>query len=152
MLAVPFGGERLQAFLGELPGRVADLLLFVIRQHGDSLIQAFDGHGRGFAAADADRRDAALQAFLAQGREQGHQDPRAGRADRVAQGAGATMDVDLVVGISSFCMVTRLTTAKASLISNSSTWSSDQPVFFSSFLIAPTGATGNSPGVSANAA
>ncbi|MNG20222.1 hypothetical protein D3C76_1840360 [compost metagenome] len=49
-------------------------------------------------------------------------------------------------------MVTRLTTAKASLTSTRSTSFSDQPVFFISFLIAPTGATGNKLGVSANAA
>ena len=49
-------------------------------------------------------------------------------------------------------MVTRLTTAKASLISNRSTSSRLQPVLLISLRIAPTGATGNSPGSSANAA
>ncbi|PBJ10340.1 hypothetical protein BSF43_27970 [Pseudomonas ogarae] len=67
VLAIPFGGERFQAFLGELPGHVADLGLFFSREHGDSLIQAFDGHGRGFAAANANGRDAALEPLLAQG-------------------------------------------------------------------------------------
>ncbi|MND80576.1 hypothetical protein D3C80_723490 [compost metagenome] len=38
-----------------------------------------------------------MQAFLAQGRQQGDEDARARRADRMAQGASATMDVDLVV-------------------------------------------------------
>jgi len=77
VLAVPLGRERFQAFLGELSGRVADLQLFVIGQHVQSLIQAFDCHGRGFTAADADGGDATLEAFLAQGRQQRHQNPRA---------------------------------------------------------------------------
>ncbi|MNF72779.1 hypothetical protein D3C84_547620 [compost metagenome] len=37
VFAIPLGGERLQPFLGKLPGRFADLQLFVIGNHGKSL-------------------------------------------------------------------------------------------------------------------
>ncbi|MNN60355.1 hypothetical protein D3C81_1755300 [compost metagenome] len=37
MLTVPLGSERFQAFLGKVPGRVANLLLFVIGNHDYSL-------------------------------------------------------------------------------------------------------------------
>ncbi|MNG03206.1 hypothetical protein D3C84_862750 [compost metagenome] len=38
VLTVPLGGERFQAFLGKVPGRVANLLLFVIGDHDKSLM------------------------------------------------------------------------------------------------------------------
>src|SRR3954470_714015 len=55
------------------------------------------GHRGGFAAADAEAGHAALQAALAQRAEQRHQDARARGADRMAQRAGAAVDVHLVV-------------------------------------------------------
>src|SRR6185369_7489741 len=56
-----------------------------------------DGHRGGFAAADAQRRDAALELTLAQRTQERDDDARAARADRVAQRAGAAVHVhDLV--------------------------------------------------------
>ncbi|EAZ58424.1 hypothetical protein PA2G_01665 [Pseudomonas aeruginosa 2192] len=60
--------------------------------------QALDGDRGRLAAADADRRHAAFQVVLLQGVEQGHDDPRAGRADRMAQRTGAAVDVEALVG------------------------------------------------------
>src|SRR3982074_2691651 len=52
----------------------------------------------GFAAADAQARDAALQTVLAQRADQRHQDPGARGADGMTERAGAAVHVDLVVG------------------------------------------------------
>src|SRR5688572_22689365 len=60
-------------------------------------LQELDGHGRGFAAADAQRRAAALQAALLQRAQQRDDDARARSADRMPQGAGTAMHVDDVV-------------------------------------------------------
>src|SRR5471032_3548208 len=57
----------------------------------------FYGHGGRFAAADAQRRHALLAAGALERADQGDDDARAGGADRVAQRAGAAVDVDLVV-------------------------------------------------------
>src|SRR5471030_829518 len=64
---------------------------------GHCVLDEFDCHGGGFAAADAQAGDAALAASFAQGADQRHQDARAGSADGMAQGAGAAVDVDLLV-------------------------------------------------------
>src|SRR5208337_4824541 len=56
-----------------------------------------DGHGGGFAAADAQRGDAALQSVFRQRRHQSDQDARARGADRMAERAGAAMDIHLVM-------------------------------------------------------
>ncbi len=61
----------------------------------NAVSEQFERHGGGFAAADAQRGDAALAAFLAQGVDQGEDDPRAGGTDRMALGAGAAIDIDL---------------------------------------------------------
>src|SRR5690606_20977221 len=60
-------------------------------------LQHFDGQGHGFAAADAQRSDAALAAGLAQGADQRGQQARSGSTDGVAQGRGAAVQVDLVI-------------------------------------------------------
>src|SRR5665213_4194417 len=59
--------------------------------------QALDRQRRRLAAADAQRRDAAPAAGLAQRAQQRDDDARAGRADRMAERACAAVDVDLVV-------------------------------------------------------
>src|SRR4029453_18949782 len=56
-----------------------------------------DRHRGGFAAADAQRSDAALLAVLAQRAQQGDNDPRAGCADRVTERACAAVDVDALM-------------------------------------------------------
>src|SRR3954452_17974991 len=57
-----------------------------------------DGDGGGFAAADAQRRDAAFQIMRFQRVQQRHDQPRAGGADRMAERAGAAIDVQSVTG------------------------------------------------------
>ncbi len=47
----------------------------------------FDGQRRGFAAADAQRRDAALQVAITQRVDQRGEDASAGGADRMAERA-----------------------------------------------------------------
>ena len=54
-----------------------------------------DAHGHAHAAADAERGEALLGAGTLHLVQQGGEDPRAGRADRVADGDGAAVDVDL---------------------------------------------------------
>src|SRR5450830_950725 len=56
-----------------------------------------DADGRRFAAADAQRRHAALAAAVLQRAQQRDDDARAGGADRVAQRAGAAVHIDLAV-------------------------------------------------------
>ena len=56
-----------------------------------------DRHRGRLAAPDAQRGDAALKAPRPERAEQGHEDPRPGSADRVAEGAGAAVDVDFFV-------------------------------------------------------
>src|SRR5262249_7421921 len=55
-----------------------------------------DGDGDPLAAADAECGDAPMAAGPLQPIEQGHQDPRPAATDRVAQGHGAAIDVDLL--------------------------------------------------------
>src|SRR3546814_3895416 len=62
-----------------------------------AVLQHFDRERRGFAAADAQRRDAALEAALLQRADQRGDDMRVGRADRVAERTGTAVHVDLVV-------------------------------------------------------
>src|SRR4029079_4968346 len=57
----------------------------------------FHSYGRRFAAADAQRGDAALPPALPEGVEQGDDDARAAGADRMAERGRAAMDVDLLV-------------------------------------------------------
>src|SRR5690606_33994459 len=52
--------------------------------------------GGGFAAADAERRHAALAALLAQRADQRDDQPRAGGADRMPQCEGAAVEVELL--------------------------------------------------------
>ena len=111
-----------QALAREVAHGVADHLLFLRSASSCGPSDQFDRHRRGFAAADAQAGDAALAAVLAQRAEQRHQDARARGADRMAQRAGAAVDVDLVVRqMPSSCIAAMVTTAKASLISNRST-------------------------------
>src|SRR4051794_35678781 len=56
---------------------------------------ALDGQGDAHAAADAQCREALLGVALLHFREQRHQDPGARGADRVADGDGAAVHVDL---------------------------------------------------------
>ena len=80
-----------------------------------------DRHRCALAAADADRRDAALEAVRFQRIEQGYHDARAGSADRVAERAGAAMDVELLARNAQISFSAAIgTTAKASLISHRS--------------------------------
>src|SRR5437868_4339815 len=63
-----------------------------------SVNDAFDGNGGGFAAADAQRRDAAFQIVRFQRVQQRHDQPRAGGADRMAERAGAAIDIEFFTG------------------------------------------------------
>src|ERR1700730_11648559 len=54
---------------------------------------ALDGDGGGFAAADAERGDAALQVLCLQRMQQRYDQAGAGGADRMAERAGAPVDV-----------------------------------------------------------
>src|SRR5688572_5720355 len=56
---------------------------------------ALEAHGDAHAAADAQCRKALLGVALLHLEQEGGQDSRAGRADRVADGDGAAIDVDL---------------------------------------------------------
>ena len=96
-------------------------------------LQHFHRQGGGFAAADAQAGDAALQPYFLRAPSRGR---RCGRRKRrwVAQGAGAAVDVDLFRRVSlRSCMAAMVTVAKASLISKKSTWSVVQPVLANSF-------------------
>src|SRR5438874_12423606 len=57
---------------------------------------AFDAHRNSHAAADAQRREAFLCIALLHFVEQGHEDARAGRADRMPESNRAAIDVDPV--------------------------------------------------------
>ena len=63
-----------------------------------ALANAFDCDGCCFAAADAERGDAAAEIALREGRKQRDENARAGCADGMAECAGAAVDVDLLVG------------------------------------------------------
>src|SRR5512134_4131319 len=56
-----------------------------------------DGDRRGLAAADAERRDAALLAVALQGVNQRGQDTSSRRADGMAERAGSAVHVDAIV-------------------------------------------------------
>src|SRR5260221_9219045 len=57
----------------------------------------FDGDRRRFTAADAQAGDAALLAARAQRIQQGGQDTRPGRADRMSERAGSAVDIHLLM-------------------------------------------------------
>src|ERR1700675_3034436 len=63
-----------------------------------SLMDALDCDRRGFAAANAQGRHPAGQAMALEGVQQGHDDARAGGADRMAERAGAAMNVEPILG------------------------------------------------------
>src|SRR5207344_3266543 len=60
-------------------------------------LRHLDRHCGGFAAAYAQRSHAALSATRPERGDQRHQNARARRADRVAERAGAAVDIDLLV-------------------------------------------------------
>src|SRR5581483_6427519 len=64
----------------------------------DSMHDALDRNRGSFAAAYAERSNAALQIVGLQRMQQRHDQPRAGRADGMAECAGAAVDVELVSG------------------------------------------------------
>ena len=92
------GGGR-QPLAGEVAGGVANLGLDVGEDHRSAAIS----YSRSMATAVASpppMHSAAtprFRSYFSQRRQQRHQDARAGGADRVAERAGAAMDVDLVV-------------------------------------------------------
>src|SRR5882672_1441873 len=59
---------------------------------------ALDGNGGGFTAADAECRDAASQILRFERMQQRNDQACAGGADRMAERAGAAIDVELVSG------------------------------------------------------
>src|SRR3712207_2536991 len=63
---------------------------------GHTRSHQLEAHRDGAAATVAEGGHAALQAALLQGVEQGHDQARAGRADRVAERDRAAVDVELV--------------------------------------------------------
>ncbi len=97
----------------------------------------FHRHRRGLAAADAQAATPRLPPAGLQRAEQGRQDPRAGRADRVAERAGAAVDVYLARSIPRSRSAIIATTAKASFTSKRSTSFTPQPA-----RSAPSGSPG----------
>ena len=91
------------------------------------LVQHFDRQRDALAAADAQRDQAAREAVAAHRVDEFGGEHRAGRADRVAMGDGATFDVDDVFGNPSSRATTMAMAAKASLISTRSTEPMSQP-------------------------
>ena len=73
--------------------RADDADSLIVNAIGD--LHPFDGERDAVAAAEAERRDAALQVAPLQRVEQRRQHARAARADRVAERDGAAVDVDL---------------------------------------------------------
>ena len=68
----------------------------MLRAHWCALcLSSLNYDGRGAATAVADASGAEPRAVLLEHREQGHDDARAAAADRVADGDGASVDVDL---------------------------------------------------------
>jgi hypothetical protein len=124
-----------KARLVEIPGQMRACTIWA---------PTFDCDGGGFAAADAERGDAAAEIALLERREQRDENARAGCADGMAERAGAAVDVDFVVGQAEIAHGGHATTAKASLISNKIDIARDQPVRSSSTRIAPMGAVGKS--------
>ena len=61
-------------------------------------VQALDQHGTAQAAADADRRDAALGLVPAQYMQQVQHDARPGSADRMADRYRTAIDVQAILG------------------------------------------------------
>src|ERR1700761_6872424 len=59
---------------------------------------ALDGDRGGFTAADAECRDTALQVLRFHRMQQGHDQSRAGGADRMAERTGAAVDVEFFAG------------------------------------------------------
>lgn len=68
-----------------------------VRRRPALALNHLDGHGSGFAAADAKAGNSAASARQSERRKQGDQNARSGSADRVTEGAGAAVYVDLVV-------------------------------------------------------
>src|SRR5581483_6579037 len=58
-------------------------------------LSALDAHGNAHAAADAQRRQALLGSAALHFVQQRYQNARTGRTDRMADGNGAAIDVDL---------------------------------------------------------
>ena len=82
---------------------------------------ALDDGGDAHAAADAERGQAVALVAALELVDQGAEDHRAGRAERVAHGDRAAVDVDLLRGRGPCrCMKRSTTAANASLISNRS--------------------------------
>src|SRR5205085_3201732 len=63
-----------------------------------SVHATFDGDRGGFAAADAERGDAAPEVVGFHGVQERYDQPRAGGADGMAERAGAAVDVEFVAG------------------------------------------------------
>src|SRR5215468_5495963 len=59
---------------------------------------AFDRNRGGFPAADAERSDTALEVLRLHRMQQRHDQPRTGCANRMAERAGAAIDVELFAG------------------------------------------------------
>src|SRR5450830_1836577 len=89
--------------------------------------QPLDDGGDAHAAAHAQRGQAVAQLAPVQFIDQGAQDHRARGPQRVAQGNGAAIHIDLVVRYASSFMKRMGTAAKASLTSNRSIWSMFSP-------------------------
>src|SRR5271166_3351407 len=92
MIAIPF---RLRALIASSAPSAMSIASRGIWATSVALC-GFDRHRRRLAAAYAERRDAALEAAGAQRPDQRHKDARARSADRMAERAGAAVDVDLV--------------------------------------------------------
>src|SRR6185312_3220639 len=78
-------------------------------------ISALDDEGHRFAPADAERRETAALVLVLHRVEQGHEDARAGCADRVAEAHRAAADVHLR-GIESELAVVRDSDDRESLV------------------------------------
>src|SRR5450432_4024150 len=76
-------------------------VIFILSLRGAAWIrvplQQLEGHGRGFAAADAQRGDTAPAAARAQRVDERGDNTRAGGANRVAKRAGTAVDVQALM-------------------------------------------------------
>jgi hypothetical protein len=144
MYGIPFAllattGGRLSDRHGAFRTSMISLLLVAPLTAAYGLIEALDDHGHALAAADAHRLDAERLVGLLEAVDQRGHDAGAGHAERVAEGDGAAVHVELVPGMPS-CLADGMTcAAKASLISTRSMSSMVMPARPSAWRQASTG-------------
>ena len=112
-------------------------------------LEHFHRERRRLATADAQHATPRCEAMLLQRAEQGDEDAGAGSADRVTERAGAAVDIDLFGRQLEVVHGRHGDDGEGLVDLVGSTCAVVQPVFASSFCMAPTGAVGNSAGACA---